>query len=73
MMVDEIDWSGAWSKKYPILVSYKRIQGINFYCQKISKLYDACKNEFDFNDEDAVILLKDILYQKYKVEKSKTK
>ncbi|WP_243275783.1 hypothetical protein [Clostridium tyrobutyricum] len=73
MIVDEIDWSSAWSKKYPILVSYKRMQEINVYCEKIFKLYDDCKNEFDFNDENTALVLKDILHQKYKVEKSKTK
>jgi transcriptional regulator with XRE-family HTH domain len=73
MIVDEIDWTSAWSKKYPILESYNGIQGINSYCEQISKLYDDCKKEFNFNDEDAVLVLKDILYQKFKMSKKKTK
>ena len=73
MIVDEIDWTSAWSIKYPILASYQGIQGINAYCEKVSKLYDDCKNEFNFNDEDTVLVLKDILYQKYKTTKKKTK
>lgn len=73
MIVDEIDWTGAWSKKYPILASYQGMQGINAYCERISRLYDDCKNEFNFNDEDTVLVLKDILYQKYKTAKKKTK
>jgi transcriptional regulator with XRE-family HTH domain len=73
MIVDEIDWTGAWSKKYPILASYQGMQGINAYCERISKLYDDCKNEFNFNDEGTVLVLKDILYQKYKTAKKKTK
>jgi len=68
MIVDAIDWTSAWSTKYPILASYQGMQGINAYCEKISKLYDDCKNEFNFNDEDTVLVLKDILYQKYKKE-----
>jgi len=31
MIVDEIDWTGAWSKKYPILASYQGIKGIYTY------------------------------------------
>ena len=64
MIVDEIDWTSAWSKKYPILASYQGMQGINSYCEKISQLYDDCKNELNFNDEDTALVLKDILYQK---------
>jgi hypothetical protein len=70
MIVDEIDWTSAWSKKYQILASYQGIQGINNYCEKISKLYDDCKNEFNFNDQDTGLVLKDILYQKYKKAKN---
>ncbi|WP_322976544.1 helix-turn-helix transcriptional regulator [Clostridium kluyveri] len=73
MIVDEIDWTAAWSKKYPILASYQDIQGINTYCDKISKLYDECKNEFNFNDMDTVLVLKDILSQKYKTVKKKSR
>ncbi|MBU5676887.1 helix-turn-helix domain-containing protein [Alkaliphilus sp. MSJ-5] len=73
MIVDEIDWTSAWSKKYPILSSYQGIKGIDTYSEKISELYDAFKNEFGFNDSDTVLVLKDILYQKYKIAKKKTK
>lgn len=73
MIVDEIDWTSAWSKKYPILASYQGIKGINTYSDKISELYDTFKNEFGFSDEDTVLVLKDILYQKYKMAKKKTK
>jgi len=73
MIVDEIDWTGAWSKKYPILASYQGMKGINTYSEKISELYDTFKNEFGFNDADTVLVLKDILYQKYKMAKEKTR
>lgn len=73
MIIDEIDWTSAWSKKYPILASYQGLQGINDYCERISKLYDDCKSEFNFNDADTILVLKDILYQKYKMVKKRTK
>lgn len=71
MIVDEIDWTGAWSKKYPILASYQGIKGIYTYSEKISELYDTFKIEFGFDDVDTVLVLKDILYQKYKMAKKK--
>jgi len=73
MIVDEIDWTSAWSKKYPILASYQNINGINSYSEKISKLYDNMKKEFGFDVTDTCLVLKDILYQKYKLEKNKFK
>lgn len=73
MIVDEIDWTAAWSKKYPILASYQGIRGIDPYCKKISELYDAAKSEFGFNDSDTALVLKDILYKKYKAEIKKAK
>ena len=73
MIVDEIDWTSAWSKKYPILATYQGIKGINTYNERISELYDSFKNEFKFDDVDTVLVLKDILYQKYKMSIKKNK
>lgn len=71
MIVDEIDWTAAWSKKYPILSSYPSINGIQKYTEKISELYDEFKDEFSMNDVDTVLILKDILSQKYLLSKKK--
>lgn len=73
MIVDEIDWTAAWSKKYPILASYQGIRGIDSYSKKISELYESFKKDFNFNDVDTVLILKDILYQKYKISNKKAK
>lgn len=71
LIVDEIDWTGAWSKKYPILASYQNIEGINSYGDRMSKLFEDFKKEFGLSVTDTCLVLKDILYQKYKVEKKK--
>lgn len=73
MIVDEIDWTSAWSKKYPILATYQGIEGIQPYCQQICNFYDHFKNMFNLNDEDTVLILKDMLYQKFKSENKKNK
>lgn len=72
-IVDEIDWTRAWSTKYPILASYQNTKGIEKYCDSISDLYDTFKKEFHFSDTDTVLVLKDILYQKYKKANTKIK
>ena len=73
MIVDEIDWTAAWSKKYPILASYTSISGIQKYTEKISEIYDEFKDEFSMNDVDTVLIIKDILSQKYLLSKRKYK
>jgi transcriptional regulator with XRE-family HTH domain len=72
-IVDEIDWTGAWAKKYPILSTYQGINGINNYVDKVSNIYEDFKDEFNLNDQDTVLILKDILYKKYKKENKKNK
>ena len=72
-IVDEIDWTKAWSEKYPLLASYQGMAGVNPYSRRRSQLYDDFKREFGFDDTDTVLILKDILYQKYKTSKNKVK
>jgi hypothetical protein len=43
-------------------------KNINEYSQKIYELYDTCKSQFGFNDVDNALVLKDILYKKYRME-----
>jgi len=73
MIVDEIDWTSAWSKRYPNLASYQDLRGMDNYREKISGLYYDCKKEYGFNDADTALVLKDILYQEYKAAKKKRK
>jgi transcriptional regulator with XRE-family HTH domain len=73
MIVDEIDWTGAWSKKYPILASYHGMRGIESYKEQISDIYDNFKTELNSSDMDTVLILKDILYQKYRAVQKKEK
>lgn len=68
-IVDEIDWTKAWSKKYPILESYTSNKGIENYVTLISNMYDQFKAEYQCSDTDTVLILKDILYHKFKDKK----
>lgn len=68
-IAEEIDWTAAWSKKYPILMSYQAMEEIQPYREEISRLYDRFLEEFGMGHQDTVLVLKDILYQKYKTVK----
>lgn len=62
---DSIDWTKAWSKKYPVLALYQKKVSIEEYSEKISNLFDHIQKEYNFSDTDAVLVLKDILYHEY--------
>ncbi len=70
-LAGEIDWTSAWSRKYPILAAYGRLPGVDTYCEKVWDLYDALKGEFAFSHLDAFLVLKDMVYKKYRIENRK--
>lgn len=68
-LINKIDWTKAWSKKYPILVEYQKQIDIEKYALRINKILDDLKFEYKFNDLDAMLVLKDILYNLWKCKK----
>lgn len=66
----KIDWTKAWGKKYPILLQYQDKVNIPNYAVKISLMLDDLKETYDFNEQDAMLVLKDILYNVWKNRKS---
>ncbi len=67
--MSKVDWTKVWAKKYPILEEYQNIENIDKYEKIIEDLYLKFKNEFNLNDEDTVLILKDILYKTFKSKK----
>ena len=70
---EKIDWTSAWGKKYPILLKYQTEVNIPNYARRINIMLDELKQEYDFNEQDAMLVLKDILYNVWKDRKSRTK
>lgn len=66
---DSINWTKAWSKKYPVLKTYQEKVDILKYKNEIRKLLDELKQTYDYNEQDAMLVLKDILYHEYKDKK----
>ena len=56
-----IDWTKAWSKKYPVLGVYQQIVDVEKYGRELQKLLKQLKQEYGYNDLDALLVLKDIL------------
>ena len=63
---NKVDWSKAWSEKYPVLKQYKNEIDVSKYAKEINKLLSQLENDYGYNKQDAMLVLKDILYNVYK-------
>lgn len=66
---EKIDWTNAWSKKYPVLAKYQKKVKIEEYASKIREMLIKLQKEHDFNTLDSMLVLKDILYHEWKDNK----
>ena len=70
---EKIDWTAAWGKKYPILVQYQREVNIPNYARRINIMLDELRQEYGYDEQNAMLVLKDILYQTWKAWKKGAK
>ena len=61
----KINWTKVWSNKYSILKTYQKEVDIQKYAKQIRNLLDDIKQTYNYNKEDAMLVLKDILYHEY--------
>lgn len=66
---EKINWTNAWSKKYPILAKYQKQVNIEEYACKIREMLIKLQKEYDFGTLDSMLVLKDILYHEWKDKK----
>lgn len=67
----EIDWSSAWSKKYPILGSYLSLEGIEKYLLQVEHICEKIKIQYDFSELDTFLVVKDMVYRIYRKSQKK--
>lgn len=58
-------------QKYPVLAEYQSEVKTDYYADELSRLLTRLKNEYGYNDLNAMLVLKDILAQVWKNRKSK--
>lgn len=68
---EKIDWTSAWGKRYPILLQYQKEVNSSNYARRLGEMLDELKEEYSYNEQDALLVLKDILAQVWKSRKSK--
>ncbi len=63
---EKINWTKAWSKKYPILATYQNKVNISKYALEIRNMLNSLNIEYGYNALDSMLVLKDILYHEWK-------
>ena len=62
----KINWTNAWSKKYPVLATYQQEVDIDMYAGQIREMLTDLQVKYHYNDLDSMLVLKDILYHEWK-------
>lgn len=60
-------------EKYPVLIRYQQEVNIPDYARRIDGMLDELKREYRYSEQDAMLVLKDILYQTWKKRKTGAK
>lgn len=62
---NQTDWTKAWSAKYPILKRYQSEVDIPHFAGQIRGLFAELQERYGYNEQDAMLVLKDILAHAY--------
>lgn len=62
---NKVNWSKAWSKKYPVLETYQNKINVKDYEKKVNELITSLMSDYGYSYQDAMLILKDILYKEY--------
>ena len=62
---DKVDWTKAWSGKYPVLKQYQSEVDIPKYAAEIRRMFEQLMDEHGYSEQDAMLVLKDILAHEY--------
>ena len=61
----KVDWTKAWSTKYPILKKYQKEVDISKYAMEIRNMFNELQKNYGYSELDAMLVLKDILSHEY--------
>lgn len=68
-VTEKVDWTKAWSKKYPILARYQSEVDTAPYAEGLERLLEELRRQYGYGELDAFLVLKDILAAVWKVRK----
>lgn len=64
-VAEKVDWTAVWAQKYPILARYPEEVETVPYLEALSGLLAQLAQDYGYSDEDALLVLKDILGKLY--------
>ena len=62
-VTEKVDWTRAWGRKYPVLVTYQQQVETGEYTASLREMLERLKQDYGYSDLDAFLVLKDILAQ----------
>lgn len=62
---EKVDWTKAWSSKYPVLATYQKEVDIPKYTIEIRRMFTELQVDYGYSEQDAMLVLKDILAHEY--------
>ncbi len=62
---EKVDWTKAWSTKYPVLATYQKEVDIPKYATEIRRMFTELQEDYNYSEQDAMLVLKDILAHEY--------
>lgn len=65
------DWTKAWSTKYPVLKTYQGEVDIPHYAKQIREMFTDLQTRYGYSEQDAMLVLKDILAHEYMDKKKR--
>lgn len=63
---NKVNWTKAWSSKYPVLETYREEVDVEKYAKEIRKILGDLQKTYNYSKLDAMLVLKDILYHEWK-------
>lgn len=64
-VAEKVDWTAVWAQKYPILAHYPEKVETAPYLEALSGLLAQLAQDHGYSNEDAMLVLKDILGKLY--------
>lgn len=62
---EKVDWTKAWSTKYPVLTVYQKEVDIPKYAAEIRRMFTELQADYGYSEQDAMLVLKDIMAHEY--------
>lgn len=66
---EKIDWTKAWGRKYPVLLTCRQDVDVENYAVQLDALTQELRREYGYGELDAFLVLKDILATVWKRRK----